>query len=69
MSITVRETVHHGNYRNVREVVLPDTTPDTLGAMVTECPYMVRPPLGYLAVALDSGGSYAHGWVTWEVVR
>lgn len=65
----VQETIHHGNYRNVRVVDLPDTEHDTLGRMVRACPYPVHPVLGYLGLALDSGGSYAQGWVTWEVVK
>lgn len=69
MSIRVRETVHHGSYCRVREVVLPDTERDTLAGMVQKCPCVVNPPLGYLALALDSGGSYAYGCVTWEVVK
>lgn len=70
MSIRVRETVHHGSYRNVREVVLPDTSPEALGRMAAECPYVVSSPSWWrMEIALGSGGSYSHGWVTWEVVK
>ena len=66
----IKETVHHGNYRNVRVVELPE--PPTMGdlaKMVSECPYAVTPSATALMYAVRSRGSLSHGWVDWEVVR
>jgi hypothetical protein len=68
-AVTVVETIHHGNYRNVRTVELDDLSMGSLSRMVSDCPYRVTPPAVRLAMALRSGGSYAYGWVTWEVAR
>ena len=67
----VRETISHGTYRNVRVVDLEDTRPSNVARMVRDCGYVVQTErvIGPLALALESGGSYSHGWVDWEVVK
>jgi spore coat polysaccharide biosynthesis protein SpsF (cytidylyltransferase family) len=66
----VRETIHHGSYRNVRVIELPDMRRAALVRMVADCPYATSERVAdRLGMALASGGSYSHGWVDWEVVK
>ena len=68
----VLETISHGGYRTQRVVTLDPESPAMIADIVRTCPYVAEPeslPLRAVGMALASGGSYAHGWVTWEAVR
>lgn len=68
----IRETIHHGAYRNVRLAELPDVpSPYDLGRLLEGCPYGNSPHLdpSRLGLALYKGQSFTHGWVTWERVE
>jgi hypothetical protein len=75
-TVTVRETIHHGNYRNVREQVIPATMAgirDLLAASpynanvvdtMTSNPYVMS-----MAVALLADGYGEFGWASYELVE
>ena len=66
------ETIHHGGYRNVRTVELDPSHTVELVDMLNECLYVQTHIVTWvrtLQMALESGGSYSRGWVTWEVER
>lgn len=84
MSFTVTETIHHGDYRNVRTAPFVGLEP--FRAFVAESPYApsseARDSLGLplrtspldrvvenAYHALSLGRTYEHGWITWEVSR
>lgn len=71
----IRETIHHGNYRNVRVVELDPKDRVAVADLINSCHYLSTratdngPVVRRVASALESGGSYDYGWVCWEVVR
>lgn len=66
------ETITHGGYRAVRVVELADTSAGEISRLLSGCSYLASghgPRLvAGVRMALESGGSYAYGWVDWELV-
>lgn len=74
--ITIRETIHHGDYRNVREHTMEQTW-QGFTAMLDESPYNAHedptgyarnPYVGKLFADLLTTGAGDHGWAHYEVV-
>ena len=72
MSVRVRETTHHGNYYNVREVELPNGYSWVdVQKMMAECPYVYNVGADVAldkAHALHGNGKMQHGWTDWDVI-
>jgi hypothetical protein len=75
-SITVRETIHHGDYRNVREQTIRPTW-DGLVALLDASPYNAKGHRAdyaknrYVAIMfadLLTKGRGEHGWARYEVI-
>ena len=65
---TIIETIHHGDYHNVRHVEVDTLNLGEVADLILGAgTYAKNARLATLASALVSGGSYSYGWVTWEV--
>lgn len=75
--IVVRETIHHGDYYNVREHTMEQTW-NGFVRMMSKSPYNAHenvdyyaqnPYVGKLFADLLTSGAGDHGWAHYEVVR
>lgn len=76
---TIVETIHHGQYRNVRTLEIHPVNVPEVSAWLADCPYklnaarVVEALAGQLCsiaagVASSRPGTVEHGWIRWEVV-
>jgi len=71
--MTVRETIHHGNYRNVREMTVAPTwagwvellqsSPYSMGHDAENNPYVAK-----AFAKLLTTGKTGHGWAEFEII-
>lgn len=72
--IVVRETIHHGDYYNVREATMEQTW-EGFTAMLDASPYNAasrydrNPYVAKLFADLLTKGSGDHGWARYKVVK
>lgn len=73
--ITVRETIHHGDYYNVREQTIEQTW-DGLTELLAASPYNAptagqgrNPYVAKLLADLLTKGAGDHGWARYEVIE
>lgn len=69
----IRETIHHGNYRNVREIECPDDPVAALTLLGHTSPYpftfrIANSHYSKAAIDLARNGSCEVGWSTYEIV-
>jgi len=69
MSVTIRETIHHGGHHAERDVELEDLSPASVAAMLRDAdPGYVRNATGDVAAQLATRGEAERGWVRWVIV-
>lgn len=69
-SVTVRETLHHGNMRSITETTVPDLSPANVARVLASSPYVYGgQAAARVAEELTATGKGDHGWSRFEVVR
>lgn len=69
MSVTIRETIHHGDHRAERDVEIEDLSLPSVAKMLRDAdPGYVRNATGDVAAQLATRGEAERGWVRWVIV-